>query len=79
MNQPRVRSTSLPLPPAEARCEPSDCVVRGRCARYLAAAPESATPIDFATEPGGGTLLCPGFVSAAALWAKPRERRGDAA
>lgn len=79
MSQLRVRSTSLPLAPAEARCEPRECAARGRCARYLAALPEFAQPIDCSSQPGGGTLLCPGFVSAAVLWTKPRERRGEAA
>lgn len=57
------RSASIPLPAAEKRCEPSyrPCVIRGRCARYMAAL-KDAEPVDYSGTKDGGTALCDGFL-----------------
>lgn len=41
--------------------------MRGRCARYQAKVPQGTPLGDYSTEFMGGTALCPGYVSAAAL------------
>ena len=56
------RSASIPLPAAEPRCEPAmPCVIRGRCARYMAAL-KDADPVDFSATKDGGTALCDGLL-----------------
>jgi hypothetical protein len=55
------RSASIPLPAAEARCEPTGpCIVRGKCARFMASL--KGEPRDYSGSDGGGTYTCDGFL-----------------
>ena len=62
------RSESIHLANDVARCEPSnECVSRGSCARYQAALPAHRAIIaDFSREPGGGTVVCSGYINSSA-------------
>ena len=68
-----LRSDRIPLPAAEARCEPATtCTMRASCARALAAYMQGSPNRDYSLDGGvGGTLLCRGFVNVATLRAQP--------
>ena len=63
------RSDSIHLAADVARCEPSGaCTARGSCARYQAALPrQRAIMADFSVEPGGGTVVCGGYINSASV------------
>lgn len=65
------RTDRVYLDPAESRCEPGrPCTVRSRCVRGIAALPATGAVLeDFCAGDNmrqlyGGTILCPGFLSA---------------
>lgn len=57
------RSDRIWLPADEPRCAPAVCHVRMRCARTMASIPQGTPLQDYSNESGGGTVLCPGFVT----------------
>lgn len=52
------RSAAIPLPAEVSRCEPADCTIKTKCARWLAHIGRS--PVDDLSKDdiSGGTALC---------------------
>lgn len=67
-----MRSDRIPLAASEPRCEPkAKCAMKLSCARAQAALPQRYASIaDFTVEAGGGTALCPGYISIGAAIAR---------
>lgn len=61
----RQRSQSITINKAEPLCEPDQsrgCVVRSRCARYLAAQLPGQAIKDYTNDGTGGSYLCVGYM-----------------
>lgn len=66
------RTSAIPLPDDEARCEPSrDCSVRSKCARAMASI--GRAPLgDWTVMHGPGHALCGGFLSVSSIVKQPK-------
>lgn len=69
------RSDRVPLPASEERCEPAGtCIAKGSCARYKAAILRGSPLTDHSASPGGGTVLCIGYVNTSTLHVQANPR-----
>lgn len=68
------RSDQIALPDDEPRCHPQSCTAGARCARRVAAIPRNGAMRDYSLDPGGGTVLCHGYVSIEGLRRKPAQQ-----